>query len=161
MLPFLPSPLLTSSHPWLTHFSPACTSLPLSPPHLLIPRPNAAPQDVTCHFMLAKSLCHRHHIVVEKKTTIPPSPHSLWLKKKKENWSNIISYGTLLKSVLIYSNTKPILILEPSLHSHEEEAEQFYLAWGMICIQSSKELKVLLPVTIQSNPNLPAASRLF
>lgn len=54
MLPFLPSPPLTSSSLFppsvnrIFHL-PALLHCLFSPPHLLIPQANIAPEDVTCH----------------------------------------------------------------------------------------------------------------
>ena len=82
-------PLLTSS-PFcppvcLQNISPAVTSsLPLLPPHLLIPQANSAPEDVTCHIMSAESLCHLHCHGCRKQTRLSfPTPLLLRERKKK------------------------------------------------------------------------------
>lgn len=52
----------------LPNFSPAFTSsLPPLARHSLIPQPNSAPKEATCHIMPAKSLYHLHGIVGENK----------------------------------------------------------------------------------------------
>lgn len=93
--------------------------------------------------MSAKSLCHLHCIAIEQKPT-RLSPQYPCQKITQEE--NNFKWHFTEKS----RNSRLIQIVA--------------LLWGrdkavphwMICIQSSKEASVLLPVTIQPNPNLPA-----